>query len=341
MVVRPAIYALMKARLAVSEATEGQQNVHDDEDGEIPNGPDTSSFKAFLLSFMSASSSSIDSTETIPEQNLDMEYPTLTPVGRGNKERKGLLSRGKHSIGKIINKAGRIGRFRQKPTHVIDSEIASQTWSVSSELDLKRSKESASNHKLPAMSEPSMLLSETMRNDLYPSLPLLVQGKNWMLVYSTWRHGISLSTLYRRSMLCAGDSLLIIGDKKGAVFGGLVEAPLRPIMQRKYQGTKNCFVFTNVAGHPVIYRSTGANNYFTFCSPEYLAIGGGGHFALYLDEDLLNGSSSTSETFNNPCLSVSQEFEVKHVELWGFVNASMYDEMLTVCRTEKPGIWNL
>jgi hypothetical protein len=112
-----------------------------------------------------------------------MEYPTLTPVGRGNKERKGLLSRGKHSIGKIINKAGRIGRFRQKPSHVIDSEIASQTWSVSSELDLKRSKESASNHKLPAMSEPSMLLSETMRNDLYPSLPLLVQGKNWMLVY--------------------------------------------------------------------------------------------------------------------------------------------------------------
>jgi hypothetical protein len=165
------------------EATEGRENVYDDEDSEIPNGPDTSSFKAFLLSFMSASSSSIDSTETMPEQNLDMECPTLTPVGRGNKERKGLLSRGKHSIGKIINKAGRIGRFRQKPSHVIDSEIASQTWSVSSELDLKRSKESASNHKLPAMSEPSMLLSETMRNDLYPSLPLLVQGKNWMLVY--------------------------------------------------------------------------------------------------------------------------------------------------------------
>ncbi|KAM0849087.1 hypothetical protein ACQ4PT_053950 [Festuca glaucescens] len=268
------------------EATEGQENLYDDEDGEIPNGPDTSSFKAFLMSFMSASSSSDDSMETILEQNLDMEYPTLTPVGTGNKERKGLLSRGKHSIGKIISKAGRLGSFRQKPSHIIDSEIASQTWPVSSGLDLKGSKESASNHKLPAMSEPSMLLSERMRNVLYPSLPLLVQGKNWMLVYSTWRHGISLSTLYRRSMLCAGDSLLIIGDKKGAVFGGLVEAPLRPIMQRKYQGTKNCFVFTNVAGRPVIYRPTGANNYFTFCSPEYLAMGGGGHFALYLDEDL-------------------------------------------------------
>lgn len=84
----------------------------------------------------------------------------------------------------------------------------------------------------------------------------------------------------------------------------------------------------------------------------------------------LNGSSSTSETFNNPCLSRSREFEVKDVEvrylppchtlqfssyllmrsdsdnfyqiqLWGFVNASKYDEMLTICRTEKQGIWNL
>ncbi|XP_048541261.1 oxidation resistance protein 1-like [Triticum urartu] len=323
------------------EATEGQEHLYGDEEPEIPNGPDTSSFRAFLMSFMSASSSSNDSMEIIPEQDLDMEYPTLTPVGRGIKERKGLLSRGKHSIGKIINKAGRLGGFRQKSGHIVDNEIANQIESMSSGFALKVSRGSASNHKLPPMSEPSMLLSEMMRNVLYPSLPVLVQGKNWMLVYSTWRHGVSLSTLYRRSMLCSGDSLLIIGDKKGAVFGGLVEAPLRPIMQRKYQGTKNCFVFTNVAGRPVVYRQTGANNYFTFCSPEYLAMGGGGHFALYLGEDLLNGSSSTSETFNNPCLSLSQDFEVKHVELWGFVNASKYDEMLTVCRTEKPGIWNL
>jgi len=55
----------------------------------------------------------------------------------------------------------------------------------------------------------------------------------------------------------------------------------------------------------------------------------------------LNGSSSTSETFNNPCLSHTQEFKIKDVELWGFVNASKYEEMLTICRTEKQGIWNL
>ncbi|WVZ81919.1 hypothetical protein U9M48_029245 [Paspalum notatum var. saurae] len=326
------------------EDTEGNDTLFGDEDSDIdsetPDGPDTSSFRAFLASFVSSSVSSKDSMETIPEHNLDVEYPTLTPVGKAGSGRKSLLSRGKHSIGRIIGRAG-LSSFRQKPTHSVDGEIIGQRESVAPGFDMKGSKETALHVNLPAMSEPSILLSEMMRAVLYTSLPILVQGRNWMLVYSTWRHGISLSTLYRRSRLCAGYSLLIVGDRRGAVFGGLVEAPLQPIIKKKYQGTKDCFVFTNVDGRPVICRPTGANNYFTFCSTDYLAMGGGGHFALYLDGDLLTGSSSTSETFNNPCLSHTPEFKIKDVELWGFVNASKYEEMLTVCRTEKQGFWNL
>jgi hypothetical protein len=34
------------------------------------------------------------------------------------------------------------------------------------------------------------------------------------------------------------------------------------------------------------YVKAGANRYFTLCSTDFLAIGGGGHFALYLDSDL-------------------------------------------------------
>jgi len=33
-------------------------------------------------------------------------------------------------------------------------------------------------------------------------------------------------------------------------------------------------------------KLAGANRYFTVCSPDFLALGGGGHFALYLDGDL-------------------------------------------------------
>ncbi|XLS78116.1 hypothetical protein HN51_062341 [Arachis hypogaea] len=99
---------------------------------------------------------------------------------------------------------------------------------------------------------------------------------------------------------------------------------------------QSTFVFTNISGHPVIYRPTGLNRYFTLCNSEFLAIGGGSHFALYLDGDLLNGSSSVSETYGNPCLANSQDFEVKEVELWGFVYASKYEEVLAFSRTEAP-----
>jgi len=134
------------------------------------------------MSFVSSTTSSKDSMETIPEHNLDVEYPTLTPVGKASSVRKGLLSRGKHSIGRIISKAG-LSNFRQKPTYSIDGEFTGQIESVAPRFEMKGSKELALHEKLPAMSEPSVLLSEMMRSVLYSSLPVLVQGRNWMLVY--------------------------------------------------------------------------------------------------------------------------------------------------------------
>ncbi|CAK9174957.1 unnamed protein product [Ilex paraguariensis] len=133
--------------------------------------------------------------------------------------------------------------------------------------------------------------------------------------------------------------LQVVGDRKGAVFGGLVEAPLQATNKRRYQGTYNSFVFTNTPGHPVIFRPTGVNCYFTLCFTNYLALGGGGHFALYLDGDLLTGSSSASETYGNPCLAHTEDFGVKEIELWGFVYASKYEEMVSLLRMEAPGIW--
>jgi len=192
-----------------------QENSEDGNDSEHNSdsldGPDTSSFRAFLISFLSSSSSNNnDSMEILPEQNVDMSYPTLTPMGKGSKGRSGLISRGKHSIGKIINKAARIGGFKQATAAPkFDRETVNHTEPVALVLELEESNEVASVSSLPTMSEPSVLLSEMMQSILYTSLPVLAQGRNWVLLYSTWRHGISLSTLYRRSMLCPGFSLLV------------------------------------------------------------------------------------------------------------------------------------
>ncbi|CAN1144891.1 Oxidation resistance protein 1 [Linum perenne] len=141
---------------------------------------------------------------------------------------------------------------------------------------------------------------------------------------STLKHGISLRTLIRKSADLSGPCLLIAGDRQGAIFGGLLDCPIKATSKRKYQGTNQSFVFTTIYGAPRLFRPTGANRYYYLCLEDLLALGGGGNFALRLDEDLLHGTSGPSETFGNLCLAHSSEFELKHVELWGFTYSSKY-----------------
>ena len=64
-------------------------------------------------------------------------------------------------------------------------------------------------------------------------------------------------------------------------------------------------------------RSAGPrNDFFQFAALNSLGVGGGGHFAIFLDGDLLHGASGISETFGNPCLAHNPEYQVGRVEMW-------------------------
>ncbi|KAF8100719.1 hypothetical protein N665_0218s0057 [Sinapis alba] len=178
--------------------------------------------------------------------------------------------------------------------------------------------------QIEELTESSAFISANLFEFLHACLPNIVRGCKWILLYSTLKHGISLRTLLRRSADLPGPCLLIAGDKQGAVFGAMLECPLRTTPKRKYQGTNQTFMFTTIYGQPRIFRPTGANRYYYMCMNELLAFGGGGSFALCLDEDLLKATSGPSETFGNECLASSTEFELKNVELWGFAHASQY-----------------
>ncbi|XP_021911059.1 uncharacterized protein LOC110824870, partial [Carica papaya] len=228
-------------------------SISEEDTGNLVDGPDTSSFTAFLYSLLSSSESG--NNLTLDEKDDNQTEPGDKPVDatmRENGRKKSLFSKGKQSL-RAVYQAARFSRFRNQELRG-DSDMKTDDDS-DAEFDglemrhIQKVKEPASSTDLPEISEPSLLLSENTRGFLYASLPALVQGRKWLLLYSTWRHGISLSTLYRRSILWPGLSLLIVGDGKGAVFGGLVEAPLRPTNKRKYQGTNNTFV-SHALGSP-------------------------------------------------------------------------------------------
>ncbi|GLU08233.1 hypothetical protein SLE2022_251570 [Rubroshorea leprosula] len=174
------------------------------------------------------------------------------------------------------------------------------------------------------LADDSAFITSDLYEFLESSLPNIVKGRRWALLYSTLKHGISLRTLIRKSAELSGPCLLIAGDMKGAVFGGMLECPLKPTPKRKYQGTNQTFVFTTMYKEPRLFRPTGANRYYYICLNDLLALGGGGNFALCLDGDLLSGTSGPCETFGNMCLAHDEEFQLKNVELWGFTHSSQY-----------------
>lgn len=68
--------------------------------------------------------------------------------------------------------------------------------------------------------------------------------------------------------------------------------------------------------YPWQHRSKVKNDFFLYSTPDCLAVGGCGRFALWLDGELLEGNSGGCATFGSPCLASAEEFKVMVVEVW-------------------------
>lgn len=277
----------------------GKQDASGNEDSSKgspdPEGPDTSSLSAFLINLLSS------------DKN-----------GRGSSSPRSRL-RHQSSEGMEDDANAQSGEFYDVDWLLVDDHVkVSDPVSVPPPRTQKKQLPSIAPDRLPRMSDHSCLLSADLRCSIQPALPTLAKGRRWVLLYSTEKHGMSLLTLYRNSKMTSGPVLLVAGDKSGAVFGGLITAPLEPSPRKKYQGTSDSFVFSNVTGASKIFHPTGVNRYYVLATSDALALGGGSHFALYLDAELLHGSSGECETYGCSCLANNEEFVLKHVELWGF-----------------------
>ena len=172
---------------------------------------------------------------------------------------------------------------------------------------------------------------------------------NWKRLFSLSDNGASLVTLYHNARHDER-TLLVIRTDDSDVFGVYASQCWRP-RGEEYFGTGECSLFSvrrrNTADSPALpsdapvghieerdvdrppeiavsgiverHRWTYANNLFMLATPARIAVGGGGNFAIMLDDELLQGSSGACETFGTSrSLGSSEMFRVREVELWGF-----------------------
>lgn len=135
------------------------------------------------------------------------------------------------------------------------------------------------------------------------------------MVYSTMRHGVSLHTFYSK---CEGTDpvIVVLRDGGKAVFGCYASVPWKAAKQ--YYGNGEAFVFT-LEPKVEVFRWSRANSFFQLGSAERVAVGGGSHFAIFLDSMFERGSSGPCDTFNSPCLASSDQFDVVVLEAYKLV----------------------
>ncbi|CEF64232.1 TLDc domain-containing protein [Strongyloides ratti] len=181
---------------------------------------------------------------------------------------------------------------------------------------------------LPEGSTSSQILDDFMIRQIADILPPRAEGYPWISVYSSEKHGFSLSTFYRK-MAEFGEEmspiLIIIRDTRGHVFGAVVSTPVYPC--EHYYGTgDSCLLFRFTGEYPHTrelrhFTWTGDNQFFINATKDFLSVGAGqGHYGLWLDADLNNGISQKCQTFDNELLAggEQEEFVVQFIEAFGF-----------------------
>lgn len=176
----------------------------------------------------------------------------------------------------------------------------------------------------------NLLLDAARQRRLFRFLPVTLQQAQWQLYYKLSKDGASLMTML--SAQPGGPQLIIIEDQEHRRFGAFLCEAFSSTPTKQFTGLGTCFVFDAAMR---VYTWTRHNEFFMMTALDHLAVGSGrnGRSALTINRGLEHGTTSRSETFGNPALTVDSsansdsvafaaseevEFEIIDIEIWGF-----------------------
>lgn len=179
-----------------TESKRGQlESTGEEKSEELVDGPDTSSFSAFLYSLLSSAESeeNPNSDDQVDEKVDEGNIPSKSAM-KENGGRRSIFSRGKQTLSRAVYQAARISVYRNHDhradldlkidgDNVDDDKLAGVEMGHMPRIHKVQGPDALILNHLPDVSEPSFLLSEHTRTALYASLPALVQGRRWMLLY--------------------------------------------------------------------------------------------------------------------------------------------------------------
>ena len=170
---------------------------------------------------------------------------------------------------------------------------------------------------LPKLDIRSDILNTNQLKELHSRLPNYHQYSNLYRIFTISKDGSALKTLYDK---CEGinNSVIIIKDDEDNIFGAYASEVFTPTS--KFSGTGECFLFTFYKGNKIhIYCSTGKNDHYMYCDDEQICFGcSDDFFSLSIRNNLLEGYSKYTQTYENESLNNRDKFIVVRLEVWGF-----------------------
>ena len=170
---------------------------------------------------------------------------------------------------------------------------------------------------LPKLDTPSEILNNAQLKEIHSYLPYFHQYVSLYRLFSISVDGSALKSLYKK---CEGikNSILVIKDNEGNVFGGYASDVFYP--SSTFCGSPDSFLFTFLKENKIhVYKSTEINDHYMYCDNEQICFGNtDDYFSLSLKNNVLDGYSKTTTTYNNKPLNNKEQFVIVKLEVWGF-----------------------